>query len=163
MEQKMKPSYDCACASLLNHCHPSARCISLGISSENLLKQRKDEDHRKSSNVWFLHARKICLSITEKSIEYVHWKTVPLYSENQTITMDKPCMQNSISLKVKVGSTTVLWKIRSCLIPVGHWKTAVLFSLHIKLSLHSQWHIGLSKQLKACFQLEGIFVLYNVQ
>lgn len=73
------------------------------------------------------------------------------------------CMQNSRSLKVKVSSTTVLWKIKPCLIPVGHLKTAVFFSHHIKLSLPSQWHIRLNKQLKARFQLEGIFVLYNVQ
>jgi hypothetical protein len=72
MEQKMKQSYDCAGANLLNQCHPSARCIRLGISSENLLKQRKDEDHLKSSNVCFLHARKISMSITEKSIKYVY-------------------------------------------------------------------------------------------
>jgi len=77
--------------------------------------------------------------------------------------MDMLCVQNSRSLKVKVGSTTVLWEIRSCLIPVGHLKTAVLFSLPIKLPLHSQWHTGLSKQLKACFQLEGIFIPYSVQ
>jgi len=37
MEQKMKQSYDCAGASLLNQCCPSARCINLGINSENLL------------------------------------------------------------------------------------------------------------------------------
>jgi len=77
--------------------------------------------------------------------------------------MDMLCVQNSRSMKVKVGSATVLWKVRSCLIPVGQLKGADLFSLHTKLSLHSQLHIRLSKQLKACFQLEGIFILYNVQ
>jgi len=72
MEQKMNPSYDCAFASLLNQRRQSATCVNLDVISENLLKQRKDEDHRKSSHVCFLHARKICMSITEESVKYVY-------------------------------------------------------------------------------------------
>jgi hypothetical protein len=111
---------------------------------------------------FYMQGKSVCLLQRSQLITFIERQSL-FFSENHTITVDMLCVQNSRSLKVRVGSTTVLWKVRLCLIPVGHLKGADLFSLHIKLSLHSQLHIGLSKQLKACFQLEGIFILYNVQ